>query len=240
MLINRAEFLLVASALAAASGGCQRNPPPPSPAPAAPAAVATPSVTPQAGPVPVEIIEPTAAGATACDDLQGVPEECPSVGPADEGVCPNVIQKRCNDFKSAMKPRVAAQAVACLRALQGNERCDPGRINLCGHQALMSACGEPSRPQKGELRAATGTTPASVTVTPEVGEPSPLTRACASILKACGERPLAPSLADCRQTLSGMTESGRASMVECVSQHCSDRGLLGCEAAPKLASAKTN
>jgi hypothetical protein len=242
MLVDRSQFLLLASALAANTVACERDPFGRAPAPPAPpATAATPSVTPQAGPVLVDITEPAAAGNNACDDLQGVPEECPSVGPSDEGVCPNVIQKRCSDFKATMKPRVAAQAVACLRALKGNERCDAARINQCGHQALMSACSEPARPKKGELHAATASAPASVTVLPDsTPETSPLSSACASILKACGERPLSPTLADCKQTLSGMTASGRASMVDCVSQHCTDRGLLGCEAAPQVRTANTN
>lgn len=239
MLVDRSKFLLMATMLATTTAACEREPDHTrAPAPASPPAVATPSVTPQVGPVPVDIVEPGAAGTPACDDLQGVPEECPSVGPSDEGVCPNVIQKRCSEFKAAMKPRVAAQAVACLRALKANERCDVARINLCGHQALMSACSEPAKAKKGELHAATATAPARVVMTPEsTADTSPLSSACSAILKACGERPLSPSLADCKQTLAGMTESGRSGMVECVSQHCSDRGLLGCEAAPKAQAA---
>ena len=241
MLVDRNQFLFLASALAATTSvGCDREPFTRAPAPNAPAPNAVaPVVAPAApaGPIVVEITEPPPV---ACDDLQGVPEECPSVGPSDEGVCPNVIQKRCSDFKSTMKPRVAAQAVACLRSLKGAERCDPARINQCGHLALMSACAEPARPRKGEYHAANGTQPASVTITPDpTPDASPVASSCNSIVKACGERPLSPSPADCRQTLAGLTESGRANMVECVTQHCSDRGLLGCEAAPKVVSANT-
>ncbi|RYZ09834.1 MAG: hypothetical protein EOO73_02840 [Myxococcales bacterium] len=239
MLVDRSKFLLMASALAAGSVACDREPFGRAPAPPAPA-VAAPAPAPAAtGPIAVDIVEPAPVGAASCDDSQGVPEECPSVGPSDEGVCPDLIQKRCTEYKTAMKPRVAAQAVACLRALKGNERCDPSRIGQCGHQALMSACQEPSRPKKGEYRAAQGTQPASVTITPDASpETSPVAAACNGILKACGERPLSPSQADCRQTLAGLTEAGRASMVECVTQHCTDRGLIGCEAAPKLVSAR--
>lgn len=237
MLVDRSQFLLMASALAAGSVACDVR----SPAPPAPAATSTPTPAPVAtGPVVVDIVEPTPAGA-ACDDTQGVPEQCPSVGPSDEGVCPDLIQKRCGDFKAAMKPRVAAQAVACLRALKGAERCDPARIHQCGHQALMSACPEPAPPKKGEYRAAQGSQPASVTITPDTApETSPVASACQSIVKACGERPLSPTLADCRQTLAGMTESGRANMVECVTQHCTDRGLIGCEAAAKVPGVAVN
>jgi hypothetical protein len=241
MLIDRSKFLLMASALAAGSVACDRDPFGRAPAPAPVVSAATPTAATPAAPVLVEIAEATPSGSATCDDSQGVPEECPSVGPSDEGVCPNIIQKRCGDFKAAMKPRVAAQAVACLRALKGNERCDPTRINQCGHQALMSACAEPPRAKKGEYHAASGTQPASVTITPDPSpETSPVASSCSSIVKACGERPLSPSLADCKQTLAGMTESGRANMVECVTQHCTDRGLIGCEAAPKVVSASTN
>ena len=243
MFVDRNQFLFIASALAAGTTlACDREPFTHAPAPNPPAAnapvAAAPSVAAPSGPVLVEITEPPPA---ACDDLQGVPEECPSVGPSDEGVCANVIQKRCSDFKAAMKPRVATQAVACLRSLKGAERCDPARINQCGHLALMSACPEPARPKKGEYHAANGSQAASVTITPDPSpETSPVASACTSIMKACGERPLTPALTDCRQTLAGLTESGRANMVECVTQHCSDRGLLGCEAATKVVTAVTN
>lgn len=238
MLVDRSKFLVMASALAASSAACDRDPYGRAPAPAPAVSAATPAATTPPAPVTVDIVEASATGAPTCDDSQGVPEECPSVGPSDEGVCPNIIQKRCTDFKAAMKPRVAAQAVACLRALKGNERCDPARISQCGHQALMSACAETPRAKKGEYHAASGAQPASVIITPDATpETSPVASACNSIVKACGERPLSPSLADCKQTLAGMTEAGRANMVECVTQHCTDRGLIGCEAAPKVMSA---
>ncbi len=245
MNVDRTKFLLMAGALAASATACERDPFGRAPAPAAPvaaAAVAAPSAAAPTGPVIVDIVQATATPhAASCDDSQGVPEECPSVGPSDEGVCPNIIMKRCSDFKTAMKPRVAAQAVACLRALKGSERCDPARITQCGHAALMSACAEAPRPQKGEFHAASGATAATVTaIADTTPETSPVATACTAVLKSCGERPLGPALADCRQTLAGMTESGRASTVDCVSAHCTDRGLLGCEAAPKVASASTN
>jgi hypothetical protein len=185
----------------------------------------------------VDILQSAAVtGAAVCDDSQGTAEECPSVGPSDEGLCPNVIAKRCNDFKAAMKPRVAAQAVACLKALKGRERCDVARINQCGHTALMSACQEPPRPQKGQFQVASGTQPASVTITPDATpDPSPVAAACNSILRSCGEKSGNPTLADCRATLAGLNEAGRANIVDCVSAHCSDRGLYACEAVAKTA-----
>ena len=239
MAVDRANFLLMASALAAGgTAGCDSNFGRAAPTPVAAVPSAVPATAPTA-PITVEIIQPAAVtGAPVCDDSQGTPEECPSVGPSDEGICPNVINKRCNEFKAAMKPRVAAQAVACLRALKGSEVCDTARINQCGHAALMSACQEAPRPQKGEFRPAEGARPASVTIVPDATpDPSPLTAACSTILRSCGEKSLNPTLADCRQTLAGMNDIGRANMVDCVSAHCSDRGLYGCEAVPKVVSA---
>ena len=237
MVVDRASFLLMAGALAA--GGCDTNfGRAPAPAPVA----AAPSATPPSAPIVVDILQPAAVtAAPVCDDSQGTAEECPSVGPSDEGVCPSIITKRCSDFKAAMKPRVAAQAVACLRALKGNERCDAARINQCGHAALMSACQEPPRAQKGQFQAASGAQPASVTITPDATpDPSPVAAACSSILRSCGEKSGSPTLADCRLTLAGLSDSGRANMVDCVSAHCTDRGLYACEAVSKPASAATN
>ncbi len=239
MAVDRTTFLLMAGALAAA--GCDTNfgrTPAPSPAAAAAPAPAPSAAAQPAAPIPVDIMQPAAvAGAPVCDDMQGTAEECPNVGPSDEGVCPSIITKRCNEFKSAMKPRVAAQAVACLRALKGNERCDAARINQCGHAALMTACQEPPRPQKGQFVAASGAAPASVTVTPDTTpDPSPVTAACNNIMRSCGDKSLNPTLADCRQTLAGLSDTGRANMVDCVSAHCSDKGLYGCEAQPKTAA----
>lgn len=241
MSVDKRSFLLIASALSGSAGfGCDSNFGRTAPAPAPPPATATATPAP-ATPIMVEIVQPASVtGAPVCDDTQGTPEECPSVGPSDEGICPNLVNKRCNDFKAAMKPRVAAQAVACLRALKGAEMCDAARINQCGHAALMSACPEPPRAQKGEFKPAEGTKPASVTIISDpTPDPSPLAAACASILRSCGEKSLNPTLADCRQTLAGMNDTGRANMVDCVSAHCSDRGLYGCEAMPKLVTVNT-
>jgi hypothetical protein len=158
---------------------------------------------------------------------------------SDEGVCANVILKRCTDFKASFKPRVAQLAVACLRQLKANERCDAVRINQCGHAALMAACPEPMPPSKATLQPATTTTPASVTVAQDPkAAASPLVKSCEGLVKACGG-PLGPTPNDCRQTLSGMNETGRANTGECVLAHCTDRGLLGCEAATKVVSART-
>lgn len=240
MAIDRSDFLILASTLAAGGAGGwfvrdrspDMRPPPPltAPPPAPPSAAPVPS-----GPIPVTVVDPTAGSAPACDDGQGTPEQCPSVGPADEGMCANVIFKRCNDFKLAFKPRVATLAVACLRALKGNERCDPARVNQCGHMALMAACPTVAPPLKGELSNATGGAPATVTLASDPSAaPSPVVEACQRILTACSKQPLAPTLPDCLQTLAGLNDVGRASMVDCASAHCADRGLYGCEAVAKL------
>jgi hypothetical protein len=236
MDVNRSTFVLMASALAASSvagAGCDTNFGRAPPAPATATATATASVAQPSG--PLDIVQPVpAVPAPVCDDSQGTAEACPSVGPSDEGICRNVVTKRCNEFKAAMKPRVAAQAVACLRALKGNELCDAGRINQCGHAALMSACQEAPRAQKGQLQPAVGTQLATFTIVPDpTPDPSPVVAACNDILRSCGEKSLNPTMADCRQTLAGLNDSGRADMVACVSAHCSDRGLYGCEAVPK-------
>lgn len=236
MAVDRSSFLLIATALAAGGvggwalrdGGAAKQPPV---APAPPPLAA--SAAPPAAPTTVLVVDPKVAGA-ACDDSVGAAEECPSVGPSDEGICPNIIATRCNVYKATFKPKVAQQAVACLRQLKGGERCDPARIQLCGHAALMAACPEAAPAVSGTLTSATPTAPASVTLIedPKAGT-TPLATACDAILKGCAGVPLAPTLADCRQTLTGMNESGRANMVECMATGCRDRGLIGCELLQK-------
>src|SRR6187551_860870 len=83
MSLDRNRFLFIAAALATAAG-CDTKWAAPAPAPAAPAAA--PSVVAPALPIPVDILPATTA-VPVCDDSQGSAEECPSVGPSDEGVC---------------------------------------------------------------------------------------------------------------------------------------------------------
>jgi len=222
MVIEKSGFLLMAGTLAAGGVGgwlahdakshrerTQFAEPPTTSLPVAASSAPKPLVADLAPAVPA---------APVCDDNVGTVEDCPAMGPADEGVCTNFAAKRCAEFKSAFKPRVAQAAVACVKTLKGNAACDPARVNLCGHSALMNACLEPSPdPTKADANAATLS--------------SPLTSACETILKSCAGQPLMPTLADCRQTLSGMSEFGRASMVQCMATHCGDKGLLGCEGA---------
>jgi hypothetical protein len=160
-----------------------------------------------AAPVPV----PAAPPAVTCDDSVGTPAACPPY-PSEEGEGCGLAAKRCADFKQTMKPRVAEQAVACLNALPPAQRCDANRVSLCGHSALMNACSEAD----AERPAATGTT-------------DELASRCDSILHACATVGLQPTMRECRASLAGMSTVGREKMAECMSTHCGDRGLAGCE-----------
>ena len=226
MIIEKSGFLLMAGTLAAGGiGGWfahdandHRAQPiaGESAAPVRPVDTTLSPATPAVSAVPERVPAPP-----VCDDnlSVGALDDCPAMGPADEGVCTNFAAKRCAEFKSAFKPKVAQAAVACLKALKG-AACDPARVNLCGHSALMSACPvAPPDTSKADTSAAQPSSPVDV--------------ACDSIVKGCAGTPVGPTLADCRQTLSGMTDSGRASMVECVATHCADKGLIGCEAVKK-------
>ena len=150
-----------------------------------------------------------------CDDNIGAPAACPAPGySADEGQPGCMLAtKRCADFKQSMKPHVAELAVACLDALTPAQRCDANRVSYCGHAALMAACNdvEPSGPQSSAAD--------------ELGAK------CTAISTACGGTALAPSMRDCRATLAGLTTLGREQMASCMKDHCSDKGLLGCEAS---------
>jgi hypothetical protein len=155
------------------------------------------------------------ASRPACDDLVGVPASCPPPGhPADEGGCGVFPAKRCEDFKQTMKPRVAEHAVACLNALNAAQRCDPNRVNLCAHAALMSAC--PS------LNSAAAISPSA---------DDDIEARCTAIAQACGGVSVAPTLRECRATLAGLSLLGRDRLMNCMRSHCSDKGLAGCEAA---------
>jgi len=218
MIIEKSGFLLMAGTLAAGGVGgwfahdakTQR-----APRYIEPVTTATPAPT---APSAAVVVTERVPAPPLCDDSVGTPEECPPMGPADEGMC-TFAGQRCAAFKSSFKPKVAQAAVSCLKALKGNI-CDPARVNLCGHSALMAACPEPT-PEPSMANSA---------VAPP---PSPVTTACENIVKSCAGQPLPPTMADCKQTLSGMTDFGRASMVECMATHCADKGLIGCEANKK-------
>jgi hypothetical protein len=207
-------FILVGTLAAGGAGGYYASQkhvfehPPDPPSPKLTEAASAPLALPSAA-------APIKPAAPACDDATGMPGTCPPPGySAEEGGCGGLPTKRCNDFKQAMKPRVAERAVACLNALNPAERCDPIRLNLCGHLSLMSACQEPDDPDKDAVDAAAGG----------------VTAACQTVLQECAATPLGPTLRDCRATLSGMSDLGRTKMASCMKTHCTDKGLLYCEA----------
>jgi hypothetical protein len=215
MIINRASFFLAMGALAAggaaggyyvADHGLLKSPSP---------LGATEQQAPVATLEPTPVAKPVAPAAPVCDDMVGAPAACPAPGyPSEEGEgCGMLPAKRCDDFKKAMKPRVAEHAVACMNALTAGQRCDPNRLNLCAHLSLMAACPEPDAPVG-----------ASTTVVDDVGTH------CQSVVQACGSSSFTPSSRDCRATLAGMSALGRDQMVSCMKTHCSDKGLVGCEA----------
>ena len=170
-------------------------------APAHAEPVAAPVIAAPIAPAPVASVAP----APTCDDSVGEADACPALGAptAEGGGCGGFATARCNDFKKTMKPRVAQAAVACLNKLSAGERCDPKRVELCGHLALMNAC---------EDRAAT------------------VASACDAIVQTCGASPVAPSVNECRLAMAGLREVGREAMVDCAKKHCFDKGVLGCEA----------
>ncbi|MEO7110432.1 MAG: hypothetical protein ABI183_08355 [Polyangiaceae bacterium] len=176
--------------------------------------------------------------APACDDAVGAPGDCPAASlpnASDEGLCGSsgsVAARRCKDFKSALKPKVAENAVACLNKLKGNETCDATRVALCGHEALMLACQDtPARNQSmvTSMNIASAPPPEPTPTTPTTSQ---VASQCDAILKGCSDATLGVSLSDCYRTLSGMNDVGRANMVTCMHTHCGDKGLLGCEAMP--------
>jgi len=158
----------------------------------------------------------------SCDDSVGSVDDCPATVAADENVCTDFVARRCSEFKSAFKAKVAQAAVECLRNLAGDAACDPARVNLCGHRALMAACPEPI-PDPTTSGATTSGATAILGVS--------VASACERIIRGCAGQPRPPTLADCRRTLAGMSDFGRARIVECMAEHCVDEGLLGCEAS---------
>ncbi len=256
MNIERGTFLLLVSTLAiGATGGYvaaerhmfpeldkwrgrapEPTPEPPHPAPVADAA--PPAIT-------ASTPSPAAPAASSCDDSSATVGECPPPGfPTIEGGCGSFASVRCGELKQAMKPKVAAAAVSCLNKLTPQERCDPARVYLCGHLAFMNACPERDALDARDATAATttATTATAVTATAAVAAmPAPAASAgaksvsanCQAIVDGCGASPIAPSTAECRQLLSGMTETGRERTRACMKTHCFDRGLVGCEGVAK-------
>jgi len=205
-------FILVVTLAAGGAGGyfaSERHlftppPPPPAPPPPAPKESAPPAPPP-----------PPPKPAPTCDDMVGSPAQCPPpIWPSEEGIggCGTLPTKRCEDYKQALKPRVAERAVACINALTQAQRCDPNRLNLCGHAALMGACSIDESPLEPDAA------------------PDDVATHCTSVLHECEGVTPGPTMRDCRATLSGMNAVGREKMVSCMKTHCTDKGLLFCEA----------
>jgi hypothetical protein len=211
MVIERGVFFLCVSSIAAGGvGGYVASEkdllPHLSGSAHVPAAKTEISSAPALAPVIAAPVASVAPAAT-CDDSVGEADACPPMpGPTVEGgaSCGAVATTRCADFKQTMKPRVAQAAVACLNKLTAAERCDPKRVELCGHLALMNACDD---------TAATSTIASS----------------CEKIVATCGASPLAPSQNECRLAMAGLRETGREAMLDCAKKHCFDKGVLGCE-----------
>lgn len=212
MHIDKGSFFILVTTLAAGGAGgyfasekhliVPAPPPPPPPPPATVSAAPAPPPPPPAKPAPT------------CDDAQGSPAQCPPpVWPSEEGIggCGNLPTKRCEDFKQTLRPRVAERAVACINALTPAQRCDPNRLELCGHAAIMSACSIDESPVEADAA------------------PDEVVSHCQTILHGCEGVVPGPTLRDCRATLAGMTSVGRDKMVSCMKTHCTDKGLLFCE-----------
>lgn len=243
MYIEKATFLGITAALAAGGVGgylyhaastAHQQPEPQAPVP-----VATPEKSDASDRNDAsehKIVANAPPAAPACDDNVGAPEECPvAVSSTDEGVCGGGIYwaaRRCADFKTALKPKVAQAAVACIKSLKGNESCDEKRVNLCGHEALMMACQEELPATRADVTSMNlGSAP------PLPSGASSVATQCESIVKDCAGGAPGASYADCVRTLSGMTDSGRAATATCMKTHCSDKGLMGCEAAVEVKTA---
>lgn len=121
---------------------------------------------------------------------------------------------RCSELKQSLEPRVAAASLECIAKLSPKDRCDPARVHLYGHPALMNACPDVA-PAPADAGAAD----------------TPVAALCHGTIEACGAPSVAPSVNECRQLLSGMNEAGRDRTRARMKAHCSDRGLVGCEAA---------
>lgn len=226
MNIDRGSFLILVSTLAiGAAGGYvtaekrlfpaldkwRGRPPenPPLPEPPRP-----PPVVADAAPPPPPPPPPPAA--PTCDDsfTTNAVGDCPPPGyPTIEGGCGSFANIRCGELKQSMKPKVAQTAVTCLNKLTPQERCDPMRVTLCAHLAFMNAC--PEREPEADAGAAPAGSAAAM---------------CQTIIAGCGASPIAPSMTECRQLLSGMNATGRERTRACMKNHCFDRGLVGCEA----------
>ena len=226
MQIDAKSFFMLAATLAAGGAGgfmaSEKHVFGPPPVPPVPSISAEPK-KPETPPPPVVVDAGPAAPLAppplpACDDSVGTAGDCPPIGfPTEEGGCGPYANKRCNEYKQAFKPRVAESAVTCLAKLTPQERCDPKRVDLCGHVALQNACVEPDMVSYVGWDA--GPPPANG-----------VTAACTTMVGACANATVPLSLVDCQRTLAGMNAKGREQMQACLKKHCVDKGFLYCEA----------
>jgi hypothetical protein len=63
-----------------------------------------------------------------------------------------------------------------------------------------------------------------------ISAPDELGAHCTAILHGCEGVSSGPTMHDCRTTLAGMSVLGRDKMAACMKTHCTDKGLLFCEA----------
>jgi hypothetical protein len=167
----------------------------------APEPAPTPSPAPAPEPKSAEPEKPPPPAEPPCTDGEGATPDCTGfVDPGDEGC--NLALPRCLQYRESFKPKIARAAIECLKRLRGAQLCDAVMINKCGHEALMAAC------------------PADTDTE----------QACNGLLASCKGALPGPTLTDCKQTLSGMNETGRKKMAVCLGKLCDARGLYGCEA----------
>ena len=131
--------------------------------------------------------------ARGCNDNAGNPGDCKRVKLA--GGCSSFpfICDKCESYKQHFKPRVAERAVSCTLALSGKQLGSGCDTYACGDEALKSACPDASAQA-----------------------------ACHNIAKQCKT-----TLAECSQMLSGMNQAGRAAVATCAASGCS-YGLWSC------------
>jgi hypothetical protein len=67
-----------------------------------------------------------------CNDDVGTPGDCTTATCSNFG--------KCDAYKVNFKPKVAAAAVACIKALPGGASCDALLVYGCGNDALKAAC----------------------------------------------------------------------------------------------------
>lgn len=167
MKIDRSLFLLLTGAIAGSAcyintqGPGSQPPPTPSAAPSGTTAEPAPSVSPTARrlskghlgrvgtpssegpePPPPSVPPPTDPPAGAC--LDSAPA---ATSPTCEGLAPDAscapfafVGQKCAAYNLYFKPKVAAQAVSCMKAFDGKALCSAGNTYTCGKNALLASC----------------------------------------------------------------------------------------------------